>query len=511
MRKRHKRFLLILTVLLPLLCILLFAKKLKHPKRFENYNVILVFIDTLRADRLGCYGYFRNTSPNIDKLARTSAVFEENFSTATYTLPSFMSIITALYPSSHGVLKIFKDRLSGRVTTLAQVLKAYGYVTVWFGPCDDPHLDTAVGFGRGFEEIYSSGDVCGLMDYRENILGWIEKNKKEGFFLNFHTYKLHTPYMPGPEYKAKFTKIKGLSGVTENFDEYSAGSIRKVAGDKKLAIHFMGKKLYRQFISEGLLKGSDREVRDFFTARGQENKMLNIQDYVYWADIDLKDKTTNAYIQILYDADILEYDQEVIGPLIAKLKELGIYDKTMIVICSDHGEEFYEHGDHGHGATFYDEVTRVPLIVHVPWIKKGRRIRELTQTVDIMPTILDLLDIPVPGQAQGKSLKEFICGRHPLPPHEYVFGMMSTLSYIRSKDLLFVADNDSGRNGLFDLVLDPGEKNNLNFEKCDVAAKLEFELEAFRKSLPSYRDREYFFDPGIDKETQEKIRKTGYW
>jgi arylsulfatase A-like enzyme len=473
---------------------------------------VLIFIDTLRADRLGCYGYPKGTSPNIDKLAGESTVFEKNFTPATYTLPSFMSIITSLYPNSHGVLMVCKDKLSPRVTTLAQVFKAYGYKTAWFGPMDDPHLDPAVGFGRGFDDIEDAGDQNFLEQQRSNILDWLDKNRGRKFFLNFHTYKVHSPYMPSLKYKSKFTRIKEMKGVVEDIDEFSTGCVRKLFKDKELAVKLMGEDLFDEFVAAGLLSGTNQQIEDFFALRNERLKLPELRNYVYWTEIDYKDKATNAYVQALYDAEILEYDQEVIGPVIAKLKELNLYNKTMIIVCADHGEEFYEHGGYGHGSTFYDEVTYVPLIIRVPWLKQGRKIKEFTQTVDIMPTILDLLDIPIPHQAQGKSLAGFIRGRHPLPPHECVFGSLPDISYLRSEKWLFVSGNDEpDYRKLYNLVSDPQEQDNIYFKDRETASYLESQLGAWKESLPYYQDQEYSFYPGIDKATQERIRKTGYW
>ena len=145
MRASYRYFLFTCLVISCLALQPLFAQKPEEsprqlPKPFENYNIVLVFIDTLRADHLSCYGYFRKTSPNIDQLAKGSFVFEQNFTPVTYTLPSFMSIITSLYPNSHAVLDVYKDKLSSRVKTLAQILQTYGYRTAWFAYLHDPQL-----------------------------------------------------------------------------------------------------------------------------------------------------------------------------------------------------------------------------------------------------------------------------------------------------------------------------------------------------------------------------------
>jgi arylsulfatase A-like enzyme len=491
----------------------LFAQETSMPSEpFEKYNVILVFIDTLRADHLSCYGYPRETSPNIDRLVKESTIFEQNFAPATYTLPSFMSINTSIYPNSHGVLYIYKDKLSSRITTLAQILKIYGYKTAWLGPLNNLQLKPEVGFGRGFDELVEIGGILRLDESRIKLCNWLDANKDQRFFLNFYTCKVHAPYLPSPEYKTRFTKIKSMEGVIEDAEEFYFGSVRKFMQDKKLAVELLGEDFFNQFQSSGLGNGNDQQLESFFASRKKTDKLNNIQNSVYWAGINLKDKSINDYLQTLYDACILEYDEEVIGPIIKKLKALNIYDKTIIIVTADHGEEFYEHGGHSHGTTLYDEVTRVPLIIHVPWIKQAKRVKELTQTVDILPTLLDLLAIPIPHQAQGKSLIGLMSKKKSSPPHEYVFGSMGSQSFIRSKEWSLVLGHGGPDHAkLYNLRSDPGQQKDIYPKNKDMALKLEFRLKEWEASLPSYKDQEYSFPPEIDKATQERIRKTGYW
>jgi len=201
--------------------------------RYKNYNVILIYIDTLRADRLSCYGYSRKTSPNIDKLANESIVFTRNYTPITYTLASFMSIITSLYPKSHGVLEILKDKLSPGIKTLAEVMHIYGYKTAWFGPKGDPHLDPAIGFGLGFDEIMPSNESHDLDNPQgRDLCNWLEANKDKRFFLNFHTYKPHLPYLPSPAYREKFG-IQKQAIVPSSMEEVKKKILTKEQGTRR--------------------------------------------------------------------------------------------------------------------------------------------------------------------------------------------------------------------------------------------------------------------------------------
>lgn len=486
------------------------------PKPFENYNIVLIFIDTLRADHLSCYGYFRKTSPNIDKLAKESIVFEQNFTPSPHTLSSFMSIITSLYPKSHGVLALVKDKLSPRVKTLAQILQTYGYKTAWFGPsCYDLALNLEAGFGWGFDDIGKSSSQ-NLNKSRKTLCNWLNRNKDKKFFLNFHTYSVHEPYLPSLKYKQKFTKNKKIEGVIEDREQLFESTCQFIKQKEEKVIEIMGREICDEFIASGLLEGNlrdkQKQIIDFFISkRKPPDALYTIQKYVYWSGVNLADPSVNARIQALYDADILEFDEEIIGPVIEELKALNLYDKTVIIIVGDHGEEFYEHGGHGHSRNLYEEVTHVPLIIRVPGIKHEKRIKELSQTVDIMPTLLDLVGIPVPHKAQGKSWVNFIMNKESLPPsYKYVFGQDFGMSSIRSKEWQFIL-HDDGNKELYYLVSDPKEQQNICSKHQNIAFELESQLRQWEASLPSYKDQEYSFPPEIDKATQERIRKTGYW
>ena len=492
------------------------AAKSQHiSKDYKDYNIIMVWIDALRADHLSCYGYDRKTSPNINKLAHESIVFKNNFTPHTVTIASFMSIITSLYPASHGVLYVAKDRLSPRIKTLAQILQMYDYTTAWFGPEGCPHLDPKIGYGRGFDTVGNFPE--NLKKGRIILFDSIENNKNEKFFLNFHTYKVHDPYMPSSKYKDKFTKKK-MKEVKETreellkatFDMIKDGLLQK----KGVVWEELGEELASELISKDLFKGdfNARKMQEIFTFlmdKKQFHKWDNMVCEAYKSRIDCDDINIIKHLKDLYDATILEFDTEIIGPLITNLKELNLYDKTMIIICADHGDEFCEHGGLSHGATLYDEVIHVPLIIKFPWIKKGRRIQQLTQTVDIMPTILDLLGIPIPYHAQGKSLVPLIKKKNASPLRKYVFGQLPYLSTIRSKEWKFSV-NKNGTKELFHLQSDPGEQRNIYFRKRHIASKLESELKKWEASLPSYKEKSSFL-PHIDKATQERIKKTGYW
>ncbi|MBU0483613.1 MAG: sulfatase [Proteobacteria bacterium] len=496
----------------------------------EMPNIVFIWIDTLRADSLGCYGYQRDTSPNIDQLAKESTLFMNNFTPHTVTLSSFMSIITGLYPFSHGVLHIAKDILSPKIKTLAEILQMYGFATSWYGP-NDPHLDNKVGFGRGFDYIDNFDNDLAVG--RSKVLRAIERNKDQKFFLNFHSYHVHSPYIPSEKYIYQFTKHKDV-GVLESFDAIEKATVevirQGVFNYQKYPYEILGPELLKEMAEADLFahdyKITAVKIRRYLQRKNLEYKYDEIANKVYESRINPDNKENIAYLKALYDAGILEFDTEVIGPVINKLKELDLYDNTMIIICADHGEEFGEHGSSGHGMSLYQEVTWVPLIIKTAGRKEGSKIEELSQTVDIMPTILGLLKIKPPYHNQGIDFTPLINQTGDFTPRKYVYGQMPYFKAIRTKEWKLhvfhsflaipwlsesVRTTIFGKRELFNTENDPDEQNDRYAKEPKVRDELTTELEQWGKSLKNYQDTDYSFQPNIDKKTKDKIKKTGYW
>jgi len=309
-------------------------------------NFVFIIADDCTFRDIGCYGGQAHT-PNIDKLAQESIVFENNFTSHTVTLPSFMSIITSLYPASHGVLYIAKDKLTPRIKTLAQILKLYGYKGTWLGPSGDSHLDPKIGFGRGFDTVGIFPD--NLITGRKILFDNLEKNKTKKFFLNFHTYKVHAPYMPSKKYKEKFTKqkMREIIESSAELDKVTINAFKDAIYRKNGKVwRDLGKKLASELRSENVFDEdyiiSKNNIISFLKKKNKDYiwPRTLLDNYEY--RIDPHNKEIMNHCIALYDGEILEFDTEIIGPLIGKLKKLKLYDRTIIIICSDHGEEFGE-------------------------------------------------------------------------------------------------------------------------------------------------------------------------
>ncbi len=542
---KKSRFIFILIVwLLLLLPLTTFsATSTLSPLNGNLPKIIFIWIDTLRADSLGCYGYNRNTSPNIDELAKTSYQFMDHHTPHTVTLSSFMSIITGVYPFSHGVLHIAKDSLPAKVKTLTEILKMHGYSTSWFGPLNDPHLDPEIGFGRGFDSLdkfdldvnpfLKEDSSKSLNGGLQKILKEIEAKKDQQFYINFHSYHVHSPYIPSKQYRYKFTAPKEL-GIIESYEKLekvTLSNIQKAINDKEGEIYeILQPKLAatleqaKPFVKDP--SKTAENIRNILREEKQSYKYETIYTQAYKNSLSFKKKESQKYIKSLYDASIFEFDAQVIGPLVAKLKELKIFDDTMIIIGSDHGEEFGEHGFLGHGHNLFKETTHVPLIIKLPHQKNGKKIQSMSQTVDTLPTILGLLNIKAPYYLQGKNFTPLLQNKGSFSPREYIFGQMPHNRSIRNNEWklhIFTGYTDlsnyskeihyipSGKKELFNIKKDPTEKHDLIELHKATTNNLFKKLGQWNKGLPSFQNSKSEFHPNIDKQTQERIKKTGYW
>lgn len=312
-------------------------------------SVIVVDIDTLRADHLGTYGYERATSPNLDAFARRGVRFDWAFSQAPYTLASQTSILTSLYPSSHLVLHD-ADRLPTERVTLAERFAAAGFTTGAF--IDGGFLKAHFGLDQGFA-TYFDLNGGGVKEGEARIRDWLASHRSERFFLFLHTYDVHSPYAPPAPFRERFAALvappsPGFEPTSEALEavrlsQYSAHPVHLAANDL-------------------------------------------------------------AYAEALYDGEIA-YVDAWFGRFVATLAELGLSDSTVVAVVSDHGEEFAEHGSLLH-EKLYTTVTHVPLLVAGPGLARDTRVAAVVETIDLAPTLLDLAGVEIAQVAQVAQIPE---------------------------------------------------------------------------------------------------------
>jgi arylsulfatase A-like enzyme len=398
-----------------------------------GHNVVLLTIDTLRADHLGSYGYARPTSPRIDAVAREGVVFEEAYTYWPKTRASMIMMFTSKRPSQNGYSKKHPVLLDFN-PTIASVLEDAGYETAAI--VDNANVAAQHGYAKGFDsyrETWQEQALATEMDRTHAITsGGIEflRGQRGGqpFFLWLHYVNPHAPYTPPPPYDTAFVTA-GQAPESE---------LRVVSG-------------YRGGIPERLAVPGQRGL-EYYVAQ--------------------------------YDGEIAAVDQEV-GKVVDALRETGLLARTVLIITSDHGESLGEHDYYfDHGEDLFDPSLRIPLIVLAPGARNGARVREFASTLDVFPTILDAVKISFPPDLVGHSLVPALAGGA-LPARERLF-VQNDLNlrgtFDRRTKLVATPVRDSEKFELFDRLADPGETNNVRGLRPE-----EFRLQ--RRELDLYFER----------------------
>jgi choline-sulfatase len=388
-----------------------------QPKR--DPNVLILVIDALRPDHLGCYGYALATSPTIDGLARRGVLFTDANSLSSYTRAAVPSIFASVHPGAHGVLTQGRqvEELSDEYKTLAETLKERGYVTAAFAP--NPSLHRTFNFDQGFDLYDDDFQVAGpnVQDFEtarrinERTLAWLHGHRDRPFFAYLHYRDVHAPYTPPPPYGRMFDKPGQGRPLTEAEYKSQPSDLRV-----------------------------PRRYRDL-----------------------------GSYVE-QYDGEI-RYTDDHLARFLGTLSKEGFLDDTVIFLTADHGESFLEHGSWTHGTGLYEELTHVPLLLVFPdGRSKGRRVSVPVQTTDLYPTVLELLNAEIPPVLQGKSLLDAIRGRaDPNRPvfsealvnrrlRPWSFGQLASVRYGGWK-LIYNRWSRSGE--LYNLARDPAETRNL--------------------------------------------------
>jgi arylsulfatase A-like enzyme/Tfp pilus assembly protein PilF len=397
-------------------------------------SVILITIDTVRADRMGFLGSTRGLTPQLDALARQGVVFERAYSQAPLTPVSHATILTGTYPRFHGV-RDFGSRLPNSPPYLPDLFRARGYQTAAF--VSSIILDPQNGFAPGFERGFNTYDAgfhrnkrsesrVGSIQRRgeetvKRALAWLEKNRQKPVFLWIHIWDAHDPYDPPEPFKKRY--------------------------------------------ADGLYDGC------------------------------------------------IAYVDATIGELLTGLRSAGRYDGTLIAVMSDHGESLGEHGENTHGVFLYDSTIRVPLLFKFPEARfAGQRVSSRVSLVDVAPTILKVVEVPVAPAMQGQSFLSLIdtkiAGDRPsYAENEYShrgFGW-SSLEALRTGNFLFVK---APQPELYNSVEDPGEDHNVVEKNKLTAVRIAAELDRFAKRVSA--EAPETARATLDAQSVEKLRAMGY-
>lgn len=363
-------------------------------------SVLLISIDTLRADRLSAFGYGRESAPALTQLARRSAIFTSHRNNGGATLPSHMTMMTGLRPTVHGVGTGGYYELGRAIPTLAETLERAGFATAAF--VDGGWMLGRFGFSRGFSIYDDEGG--GLERTLPKASSWLSAHGAEPFFLFVHTYDVHS--------KAGDVPYSCAGGFEDRFIDESAPRFDGCRQGK------CGTELLRWV--------NDRVRANELEARS----VLSREDARFLSD--------------RYDGCIGRADQ-LLGRFLAEQEVSGRLDSALVIVTSDHGEEFLEHGMFLHQQGGYEEHARIPLIVAFPDGRfEGRRVDAPTAMIDLMPTILEAVGVPPRGRMQGSSLLQTLRSGRP-PRDEDVIGasyLRWPLKMLLNKRQLFSLDED---------------------------------------------------------------------
>jgi len=404
-----------------------------------GHNVVLLTIDTLRADHLGVYGYRRPTSPRIDALAREGIVFDEAYTYWPKTRASMIMMFTGRRPSQNGYSKTHPVLLDFN-PTIASVLQGAGYRTAAI--VDNANVAAQHGYAKGFDsyrETWQEKALATEMDRTFAITkGGIDFLREQPgarpFFLWLHYVNPHAPYTPPPPYDTAFMDEPKVA---------AGQGLRVVSG-------------YRGGIHERLAVPGQRGL-EYYVAQ--------------------------------YDGEIATVDREV-GKVLDALRETGLLDRTVLMLTSDHGESLGEHEYYfDHGEDLFDPSLRVPLIVLAPGAHKGARTPAYASTLDVFPTILDALKVSFPPDLAGHSLAPALTGGQ-LAPRERMFAQNDLNlrgTFDRRLKLVATPVRDTDKLELFDRQQDPGETRNVRASRPDDFRVQRRELDLYFERM----DREW--------------------
>jgi arylsulfatase A-like enzyme len=446
-------------------------------------NVIVFLVDTLRADHLGAYGYERATSPNLDSIAEESVVFDACRVASTWTKPSTASILTGLLPTAHGAVE-HREVLPTEAVTLAEVFRSAGYRTAAWS--DNPFVTPEFGFGQGFESF----------DYREPSVF------VNGTLLGKALWTLRVVSLSGRLVGEKLTHGQGASMLCERLLAWVDG---KEDGEPWFAyLHLMEPHLpydppapFRGRFSDPAYAGPDLDRPPPYLG------------FLPFERATALPEDQRRHLVARYDEEILRLD-DALGKLREGLSLRGLTRNTILVVLSDHGEEFFEHGGWTHGHRLYDELVRVPLLIRAPGISP-RRITEPVRATDLFPTLLTLAGLRAPAPPFGADLSPAIRGagrvsNTPVVSEVRIGGAGGRSIVSDGKKLVIARHARKVVRQAFDLETDPGERSPL--PSPDWAARHESRLEAVLRLAAAMalesRGRE------ITPEEEDLLQNLGY-
>lgn len=487
----------------------------------KNCNILLISIDTLSAKHLPCYGYNKNTAPNLCNFGKNNILFSKSYSQSYWTLPSQTSVFTGLHVTTHGIMAPFIDKLDKKYKTIQEELKNNGYTTYYFGPfIDNTSWNETVIRDYDFMEdkTYKDSNWLKALD----ILAENKKNNK-ATFMYLHTYYVHIPYTTRRE-NLKFVDKNNLEKYPEiplTISEFLAFSEEK----RQYVTKRLEERIENSNTSESLnnnlaMLEKIKQAKDLNEANIVFNNFPEIEvrsfnDEFYFAS--LKKSKANDYIASLYDERINQLDTEIKTFLDRIEKDFN--KDTIVIFFADHGETLGQRGSYGHCVglqdCLYNEILEVPLIIKVPGLKP-KKIDELVQGIDIYPTILGLIGVTSPEYIEGEDLTKLMTGKQNKVKKEFIVSEDSEQQAVITDKkwslyLKNLYDPELKDIALYDLENDKNQLSNVAEKYPNIVAEKINYYKEFRQKNTQAKQREYNFPAWLDEIKKQKLINEGYF
>ncbi|GAK58465.1 hypothetical protein U27_05439 [Candidatus Vecturithrix granuli] len=443
-----------------LFVIILSAFTGRKTSEFTHTNLLILTVDSCQPDYWGAYGYEKNTTPFFDSLAPDGMLFTNAIAPGSWTIPSLASLLTGLNPNVHGI-EARGQLMDRRIPTLFEMLEQQGYIIG-----DASYILTEPSINSVFKKENISDEVA-LSEGRSEesyLLSWMQEHKEQPFFAWVHFHTSHLPYRAAPPYNQMF------------------------------------------------LEDVDPDV-----LQDQQIEFVRSNIIVRKGEVEFDPQRHTEAVRALYTQTLRQQDAKI-GKVLQRLEELGLKENTLIVITADHGDELLEHGFVGHASTswdasVYDDLINVPLLLYYPKVfPAGKRIDTQVRVIDILPTVLDALNIPLTAKIQGQSLLPLIRGDSDFH-EEFAFSETTPCGYscpkrlenhrrrsVRSNEWKLIAnynpDENDTRYELYHLAEDPGETKNVLDEYPEI-------VDQFKQEMQRWMDAPQQFAYHVEKTEEE--------
>lgn len=431
------------------------------PNICTNCNILLIDIDILRADGLPCLGYFRNTTPNICKFASQATIFEDNYASATWTMPSAFSTITSLFPAFHQMQYLYIDKFNSTIPTLPGTLKKAGYFTVLITKKRNEAFLSPINNGTKDYELVTDQPV-------EDVIAQL-KQQPRPWFLHYYRDNLEIPYLvKNPE--DIIETLPNPNKIPDTFDNfylqeniYLKKNFEKIFQPKTIAKYksiILGPNLIND-ISVAMLFNDLENLSRGSVTPGEYLKSFRSPGLdSYMETISASSGADRAFVRMMYDSKLKMLDTEL-EHILTRFSTSAATQNTITIIMSDHGEVFGENGKFAHMADQHSQLFFTPLIIKAPNLP-AVRINQPTSNLDIFPTILTLLGLDQPAKFQGLSLVPYTKNLFK-PTRKFILGQEADGVVLQNKNWFYYLPiaGQLQNSVLYNKIIDPNEKFNI--------------------------------------------------